>query len=238
MLYRTLGPTLPDGAASAALLWGAAHRCAAANPDGVRRAGFDGEGLEAGEQLFDAILTSRSGVVITEDDDDATWSRVATADGRISLVIPELLDELAALADGGAARIRPRPGRSCCRPASAGRSRPTPSSATRPGASATPPARCGSTPTTPLRLGIDDGGRARLVTRRGEAEVVVEVSDMMQPGHVSLPNGLGLAYPQLDGEAVTGVAPNELTSSDDRDHIAGTPWHKHVPARVEPLISA
>src|SRR4029453_1166828 len=31
ILYRTLGPTLPGGAASAALLWGAAHQCAAQN---------------------------------------------------------------------------------------------------------------------------------------------------------------------------------------------------------------
>jgi formate dehydrogenase len=29
------------------------------------------------------------------------------------------------------------------------------------------------------------------------------------------------------------VAPNELTSREDRDFLAGTPWHKHVPARVE-----
>ena len=42
VLYRTLGPTLPDGAASAAILWGAAHRCAMSFPDSVRRAGFDG----------------------------------------------------------------------------------------------------------------------------------------------------------------------------------------------------
>jgi hypothetical protein len=32
---------------------------------------------------------------------------------------------------------------------------------------------------------------------------------------------------------VHGVAPNELTASDDRDPIAGTPWHKHVRARIE-----
>jgi hypothetical protein len=51
----------------------------------------------------------------------------------------------------------------------------------------------------------------------------------MQPGHVSLPNGLGLAY----GDATAGVAPNELTSSEDRDPFVGTPWHKHVPARLE-----
>jgi formate dehydrogenase len=32
---------------------------------------------------------------------------------------------------------------------------------------------------------------------------------------------------------VTGAAPNELTASEDRDWFAGTPWHKHVAARVE-----
>jgi hypothetical protein len=36
-----------------------------------------------------------------------------------------------------------------------------------------------------------------------------------------LPNGLGVTYTP-DGEAV-GVAPNDLTSSDHRDPIAGTP---------------
>jgi formate dehydrogenase len=30
-----------------------------------------------------------------------------------------------------------------------------------------------------------------------------------------------------------GVAPNDLTSIEDRDEWAGTPHHKSVPARVE-----
>lgn len=55
----------------------------------------------------------------------------------------------------------------------------------------------------------------------------------MLPGHVSLPNGLGLSYPKGSGRHTTGVAPNELTASEDRDPIAKTPWHKHVKARVE-----
>jgi hypothetical protein len=37
--------------------------------------------------------------------------------------------------------------------------------------------------------------------------------------------------------AVTGVATNELTASDDRDWRAGTPWHKHVPARIEAVVA-
>jgi formate dehydrogenase len=36
---------------------------------------------------------------------------------------------------------------------------------------------------------------------------------------------------------VTGIAPNDLTRSEDRDWIAGTPWHKHTPARVEAVRS-
>ena len=57
---------------------------------------------------------------------------------------------------------------------------------------------------------------------------------MMQPGHISLPNGEGMDYMPRDGGARrVGVAPNELTASADRDFLAGTPWHKHVPARVE-----
>ena len=98
MLYRTLGPTLPDGAAAAAALWALAHRCALVNPDRRARAGF-GEGAEAGERLFDAILASPSGVVFTDDDWDETWARLKTPDGVVHLEIPELLDELAALAD-------------------------------------------------------------------------------------------------------------------------------------------
>ena len=58
----------------------------------------------------------------------------------------------------------------------------------------------------------------------------------MQPGHIALPNGLVVDYPETgEGRALTGVAPNELTSREDRDPFAGTPWHKAVPARVEAL---
>ena len=165
------------------------------------------------------------------------WSRVATADGRVELAIAELLGELAALRD------EPPPGSDPAWPfvLSAGERRSfTANTIIRDPAWRKRDAEGALrvNPDDARELGLDDGGRARLVTRQGEAEVVVEVSEMMQPGHVSLPNGLGLTYPRLEGEAVTGVAPNELTSSDDRDHIAGTPWHKHVPARVEPLIPA
>lgn len=83
-------------------------------------------------------------------------------------------------------------------------------------------------------LGLDEGDLARVSTRGGSAVTPVEITDRMQAGHVSLPNGLGLDYSGIDLEAnPIGVAPNDLTSLDDRDWFAGTPWHKSVPANVE-----
>jgi anaerobic selenocysteine-containing dehydrogenase len=85
-------------------------------------------------------------------------------------------------------------------------------------------------------LGIADGDRATLVTVGGRAEVTVAHDETMPVGAVALPNGLGLDVADADGNLVrTGTAPNELTRAVDRDPIAGTPWHKHVPARLEAL---
>ena len=78
-------------------------------------------------------------------------------------------------------------------------------------------------------LGLADGDAARVTTRSGSAVATVEVTDTLQAGHASLPNGFGVGEP---GDSV-GVAPNELTSAADRDALAGTPFHKHVPARIE-----
>ena len=58
----------------------------------------------------------------------------------------------------------------------------------------------------------------------------------MLPGHAALPNGYGLDFAGTDGTVTApGVAPNALTASDWRVAYAGTPWHKHVPARIDPV---
>jgi anaerobic selenocysteine-containing dehydrogenase len=231
VLYRTLGPTLPDGAASAAAIWGAAHLFCMQNPESARRAGYGGDGFEPGERLFEAILNSPSGVVFAEDDWAATWNKVRA--GKINLPIPELLDELAQLATA------PPPGSNPEFPfvLSAGERRAFTANTIFRDPMWRKQDASGALRMSPAdaeRLGITSGGRARLTTKRASVEVDVEISDTMQEGHVSLPNGLGVDYP-LDGgpRTTAGIAPNELTASEDRDWLAGTPWHKHVPARVE-----
>lgn len=231
VLYRTLGPALPDGAASAAILWGAAHRCALSYEASVRRAGFAGDGLELGEALFDAILAGHHGVTITVDEWDAVLGRVTTADGRVSLMIDELVDELRSLSDDAPITTVEFPF-----VLSAGERRSftantiirDPSWRKRDAAGALRIA-----PADATRLGIATGDAVRVVTARGAAEVSVDVFDGMRAGHVSLPNGMGLDEPTDSGLVRTGVAPNELTDGAQRDWLAGTPWHKSVPARLE-----
>ena len=87
-------------------------------------------------------------------------------------------------------------------------------------------------------LGLTDGGRARITTAAGSTEATVEITETMLAGHAALPNGYGVDFIDAAGKRrVPGVAPNELTSADWRDAYAGTPWHKHVPARIEALTS-
>lgn len=226
LLYRTLGPTLPHDAAAAAVLWMAAHECARRNPAGVARAGH-GEGLEAGERLFDAIVNSPHGLELTHDDYEASWQRMSG--DRIHLNVPELLAEVAALGD----RAVPAPDPNWPFVLSAGERRAFTANTIMRDPNwrrRDPEGRLRISVTDAAGLGVTAGDRVRLTTRRGSTEVTVDPTDAMQPGHISLPNGLGLTVAER-----TGVAPNELTAAEDRDEWAGTPWHKHVPAKLETL---
>jgi len=232
-LYATLGPSLPEGAAAAAVLWATAHRAAMTYPEAVRRAGHRGEGFELGEALFAAILEGRHGTVFTLSEYEDSWRQVGTEDGKLHVDIPEMLDRLDALGSA------PETHTSDAYPfvLSAGERRsftantifrdPDWRKRDRHGALRMSPADAAS-------LGAEDGATVQVSTQRGTVRAVVQVTDTIQTGHISLPNGHGVDFPAADGAAeVTGVAPNDLTWPELRDDFAGTPWHKHVPAAVE-----
>jgi len=229
LLYRTLGPQLPEGAAAAAVLWPLCLGFAMREPEALASAGFGGDPLAGGEALFDAILAGHSGIVFARDSYGSSWTRLGN-DGTIRLDIPELLAELPVLAAAPppadtaypfvlmAGERRDYSANTIYRDARWRRK--DPQGALR------------MNPEDARRLGVDTGSSVRITTRVGSAVTAVEVTPRMQPGHVSLPNGFG-----LDNEDNTrrGVAPNELTSLDDRDSFAGTPHHKYVPARIEAM---
>ncbi|HVN38338.1 MAG TPA: molybdopterin-dependent oxidoreductase [Myxococcota bacterium] len=235
LLFRAIGDLLPEGFAEGAAVWGLCQIAAQRQREPMARAGFGGDPGEAADALFDALLTSKSAVVFSIDDWEESFARVYTPNGRIQLAIPELFDELDALA------TEPAPGTSKEFPfvLSAGERRSFTANTIIRNPEWRRKDRAGAlrmNPEDAKRLGVSDGGRVRISTRRGSAVVEVDLSDRMQPGHISLPNGLGVDFPDpMGATAPTGVAPNELTRGEDRDWLAGTPWHKHTPARVEAL---
>jgi len=161
-------------------------------------------------------------------------SRLGTPDSRIQLELPDLLEVVESLKAGPEARDPAFPFVLCAgerrsftantilrdpnwrRSDSDGAMRMSPSDA--------------------VKFGVESGDAMRLTTPHGSALVHVEVNEMMREGHISLPNGTGLKNMDDFNDTVKrGIAPNELTSADDRDPFVGTPWHKNVPARLEPV---
>ena len=165
------------------------------------------------------------------DDYDASWQRLPR--GRITIDVPELLAAVASL------QYRPVPAPDAQFPfvLSAGERRAfTANTIMR------DPSWRRRDPDGRLRMSLAGctiaGRRVRRRrpphhTRRQRMEVALHVTDTMRAGHISLPNGLGLTVLDDATPVRTGVAPNELTVTADRDEWVGTPWHKHVPARVE-----
>ena len=231
VLYRTLGTVLPPQLATAASLWGVCQMYVRRQPEAARRAGFAGGGLRAGNALFRAIIGSPSGVVFAVSDYEDSWKSVRLPNQRINLHLPELLPELQKLAAGGPARQASFP-----YVLSAGERRSDTSNTAVRDASWHRKGPFGTLRINPVdaaTLGCVDGDWVQLTTARGSAEAAIEITDELQPGHVSLPNGQGIDYRHEDGSVDRrGVAVNELTDTKDRDPIAGTPWHKHVPVRI------
>lgn len=224
LLYETLGPSLGEGREATAAVWGLAQTTALAYPQSVTRAGF-----ADGEALFEAVVTSPSGVVFTVDEYEDTWRRMDTPDGKVTLLVDELIDELRGLHDEP---LESDPDYPFVLSAGERRSSTANTIYRDPGwRKKDPSGALRLSAVDAESLGIADGDAARVTTRRGTAVAVVEVTDTLQAGHASLPNGFGVGE---EGDSV-GVAPNELTSGADRDWLAGTPHHKHVPARIERL---
>ena len=235
VLYETLGPTLPPGMEGAAALWFSAQQVAMKYPDQVRAAGHSGHGPALGNALFEAMIASPNGVAFTRHEPGQAFDLLKTPDQKINIAIPELLAEVRRLPEAAvdhrsndypfilaAGERRSFTANTIMRDPSWRKRDPE-------GALRLSPADAES-------IGVADGQRVRITTPGGTAVAVAEVNDTMLDGFVALPNGLGLGYSPAGGDPeITGVAPNELTTTDWCDPIAGTPWHKHVPARLEPV---
>ncbi|MFT7600680.1 MAG: anaerobic selenocysteine-containing dehydrogenase [Acidimicrobiales bacterium] len=236
VLYETLGRSLPDGMAGAAVLWFSAQRCALKNAKAMSAAGFTGEAHEMGNQFFQAMIERGvDGVTYTKHDYEESWDLLRTADQKINMEMPELIADLAKLSE------LPTTHASDDFPfiLSAGERRAFTTNANMRDPEWRKKDKEGAlrmSPADAAKVGVEDGSRVRITTAGGSQVAVVEVNNTYRDGHVALPNGHGLEYAPGGGNPeVYGVSTNELTSIGWKDAYAGTPWHKHVPARLEPV---
>jgi anaerobic selenocysteine-containing dehydrogenase len=240
VLYNTLGATLPDGTAAAAPLWQAAHLCAKRSPQAVRRAlgvGRDVPDEMLGEALFDTIVGSRNGAAFTEHDYDEVWSLISHPDRKVQLAIAPMLEWLGRLDPANAAPRGDYPfvlaagqrrmfnANQIFRDPAWRRDDPD-------GALLISAADLAS-------LGASDGEWIAVQSASGRVVARCKRDDNMRSGQLALPHGYGQDYPAADGERLNnGPRVNVLTESGNRDPIAGTPYHKHVPVRLERLAAA
>jgi anaerobic selenocysteine-containing dehydrogenase len=235
VLYNTLGPTLPNGTASAAVLWPAARTCARRSPDAVRRAleaPPDVADAKLGDLLFETLVRSPQGVSFTHHTYEEVWSLVETADNKVRLDIPEMLDWLGKLDP-----MQTRPDPRFPFVLAAGQRRMFNANQI-----FRDPAWRRSDPDGALLvhpddladMGATDGSWVAVQSGRGRIVVRCQADTSMRRGQLALPHGFGQAYPAADGARLTnGPRINLLTTSDRRDPIAGTPYHKNVPVRLE-----
>ncbi len=227
VLYRTLGTHLPKGSAEGAILMPLILQTAMAESSSLERAGFTGSPIEQAQQLFNAIIQRHSGVIFSSDNYDSTWNRMGN-DGKIHLVIDELLTEVEQLSQSVSITTQQYPYLLM-----AGERRDYSANTIYRDADWRRKDKDGSlriSPDDASKLKVEDGDQLQIATAVGSAVATVVVTQRMQKGHVSLPNGFGLD--NVDGNRF-GVAINELTATDQCDPFAKTPWHKTVAAQLQ-----
>lgn len=234
ILYGTLGKALPDGAASAALLWMIAQRFVQFNEPAIRRAGIEDEGAGLAEAVFRKMLESPSGMITTKNEYADNWDMIGYGDRKIRLTIPEMLAEIEALESEEADPEYPYV-------LQAGERRSYNANQIYRTADWRKKDREGALrvhPEDAADIGLEDGGRATVRSRRGAIEVLVSFDDAVHKGFVTLPHGYGFIETNDDGSAGERVGPhiNALSTSDHCDAIAKTPFHKYIPVAIVPAL--
>jgi anaerobic selenocysteine-containing dehydrogenase len=230
----------PAFRAPAAPLLMASHGFVEQHREAVLRAGIEdrGEGLPAA--LFERIVSSPSGAVISIHEYEDTFRFIRHPDGKVHLAIEEMLEWL----DGLRREAEAPPAISSDFPLmlSAGERRTSNalSNYRNPAWRRTDPnGSLRINPADAARLGIVEGEEVVCESTTGSVSACAHVDDSVQPGAVSLPHGFGLKYPRENGQRLPhGPLVNMLTALDHCDPMTKVPYHKNVPVRLRKVPSA
>jgi anaerobic selenocysteine-containing dehydrogenase len=233
VLHETIGAALPDGARAAGVLWASCHLFVKRyGEECVRRAGIKDEGTGIAEALFNKIATNHSGTLLSVHDYEETWKFIKHRDGRIHLVIDEMLAEVR--------RLQPLP-RNERFPLilQAGERRSYNANTIYRDGSWRKQDADGALKIHPRDAGdleLCDGDLAWCENDRASVCVRVLVTDDIRPGVVSLPHGYGM-FRDAEGDDRSGPAINFLTRADHCDDLSKVPFHKFVPVRVRAVAA-
>jgi anaerobic selenocysteine-containing dehydrogenase len=228
VLAKTLGSVL--GSTHLAALWGMLQVL----PEGIQadaaRVGFRA-GPTMGEEIFQAVIDHPEGLWVGRCDPDHNLDRLETPDGKVNVFISEMADWVQSIdAASEAEALEPDPSYPLI--LSAGRHfKKNANTLMRNPAWNKKGHACTLLihPSDAEELGLADGQMVKITTEAGMEVTELEVSDATRQGHVIMPHGFGLHY---DGQT-DGANVNRLTKNTNRDKLAATPLHRHVPCRVE-----
>ncbi len=229
ILGKTLGKAM--GSVHLAALWGMLQVAPKSFHENAARAGFK-PGPALGEEIFQKIIDHPEGIWVGKADPENNFAEIKTPDGKINLLIPELLDELKTIeaAQEEAALVMPAEfplilmaGRHISTNANTLMRDPAWNAGKR-------ACTLAMHPEDALALNLKDGQQIKVTTEAGSEEIELEITDTARRGHVVIPHGFGLVYNGVK----YGANVNRLTKNTHRDQF-GTPMHRFVPCRVEAL---
>lgn len=235
-LYETLGPTLPGP--QTALLWLISHGYALTRRQELNRALPEARAIrnpfKAGELVFRKLLDNPQGVLLGQAlADDNFKQHCHHADGKAHIYqadwakdilqlqaqTPQVNTDYPLILNGGL----------------------------RTGWNANtiirdPAWQKGKGPHCPILIhpqdaaqwGVNQGDLVRLESKRGAVEGPVRLEPNTMPGHLHIPNGFGMSFPDpVTGELrQNGILINELMDIHDRDPYTGCPYTKTIACRL------
>ncbi len=202
----------------------------------VKNSVITGKGDDAAE-LFQKVFEHPEGIYLCDTQDENNLERIKTADGKVHLEVPMVLDLLKKLkipaevdlaADADYPFILQTGERTNYTANTLMRDHDW---------------RVDKLPSNYLRMSrqdaqrleVSDGETVRLETETSAVSIPVKVTDDIYPGNVSIPHGFGMLHTdKATGKLEqVGINVNELIAAEHREPFTGTPLHKYIRCRVQ-----
>jgi anaerobic selenocysteine-containing dehydrogenase len=195
-----------------------------------------GEGDDASE-LFQAILDHPEGAYLCDTFDENNLDNLETADSKIHLAVPMVLDMLRELAVPEEIDITDDEDYPFLLQTGE-HTNYTANTIQRDNSW-----RASRLPTNYLRmseqdaerLGVSDGETVKVVTDTSTVSIPAKVTDDIYPGNMSIPHGFGMLHTNNETGKLEqiGVNVNELIAAEHREPFTGIPLQKHIRCRIE-----